>query len=307
MSRSNSASGRLTNWLLKQHPALVAKLPAFIALTRADRPIGILLLLWPTITALWIAGEGSPDLALLAIFVSGTAVMRSAGCCINDFADYNIDDKVARTRNRPLATGQLSRKEAAGCFAVLSFIGLILVLMTNYLTFVLSFGAIAVASLYPFMKRFTHLPQLVLGVAFSWGILMAFSAQTNSIPAPAYLLFLANVLWTVAYDTEYAMVDREFDLKIGVKSTAILFGDLDRFCIGLLQLLFIATLWFAGLQLELGMSFTIGLVAASALLIHQQLLIRNRQPEACFRAFLNNNWVGAVIFVGLVVDYLRAG
>jgi 4-hydroxybenzoate polyprenyltransferase len=285
-------------------PGFSARLPAYIDLTRANRPIGILLLLWPTISALWIAAEGVPDLKLLAIFIAGTAVMRSAGCCVNDFADYNIDGKVARTERRPLATGALRRQDAFYCFAVLAAVGFGLVLLTNWFTVLLSFGAIAVASIYPFMKRYTNLPQVVLGVAFSWGILMAFSAQTNSVPVVAYLLFIANAIWTVAYDTEYAMVDREFDKQIGVKSTAILFGDADRMFIGMLQLLFVMALWLVGRQLQLGIPYTLSLLGAAALLIYQQFLIKDRLPGPCFKAFLNNNWVGAVIFLGIFLSYL---
>jgi 4-hydroxybenzoate polyprenyltransferase len=285
-------------------PGFSARLPAYIELTRANRPIGILLLLWPTISALWIAAEGVPDLKLLAIFIAGTAVMRSAGCCVNDFADYNIDGKVARTERRPLATGALRRQDAFYCFAFLAAVGFGLVLLTNRFTVLLSFGAIAVASIYPFMKRYTNLPQVVLGVAFSWGILMAFSAQTNSVPVVAYLLFIANAIWTVAYDTQYAMVDREFDKQIGVKSTAILFGDADRMFIGMLQLLFVMALWLVGRQLQLGIPFTLSLLGATALLIYQQFLIKDRLPGPCFKAFLNNNWVGAVIFLGILLSYL---
>lgn len=291
---------RFTIWF----PGFSARLPAYIDLTRANRPIGILLLLWPTISALWIAAEGLPDLSLLAIFIAGTALMRSAGCCVNDFADYNIDGKVARTERRPLATGALRRQDAFYCFAFLSALGFGLVLLTNWFTVLLSFGAIAVASIYPFMKRYTNLPQVVLGVAFSWGILMAFSAQTNSVPVVAYLLFLANSIWTVAYDTEYAMVDREFDMQIGVKSTAILFGDADRMFIGMLQFMFVMAMWLVGRQLQLGWPYTLALIAAVALLIYQQFLIKDRLPGPCFKAFLNNNWVGAVIFLGIFLSYL---
>jgi 4-hydroxybenzoate polyprenyltransferase len=304
MKSSQSVLQLIKARLQSRFPGLMAKLPAFIDLTRANRPIGILLLLWPTISALWIAAEGLPDLDLLLIFILGTAVMRSAGCCINDYADHNIDGRVGRTEKRPLATGALKRQDALYCFAFLSAIGFVLVLLTNRFTILLSFGAIAVASIYPFMKRFTNLPQVVLGLAFSWGILMAFSAQTNTLPVVAWLLFFANAIWTVAYDTEYAMVDREFDKQIGVKSTAILFGDADRFFIGMLQVMFLFALWLAGRQLQLGMAFNLGLLAAAALLIWQQVLIKDRLPGPCFKAFLNNNWVGAVIFTGILLSYL---
>ena len=285
-------------------PEFTAKLPAYIELTRFDRPIGILLLLWPTISALWIAARGFPDLDLLIIFILGTVVMRAAGCSVNDFADHNIDAHVGRTEKRPLARGALSRKDALYCFAFFSAIGFFLVLLTNTLTVLLSFGAIVVAASYPFMKRFTHLPQVVLGVAFSWGIMMAFTAQTEAIPSAVFLLFVANVLWTVAYDTEYAMVDRDFDKEIGVKSTAILFGDADKVMIGILQGMFIVAMWLAGRRFEMDSPYYFGFIVAMALLVYQQYLIKDRSPGACFRAFLNNNWVGAVIFLGIFLNYL---
>ena len=270
-------------------------------LTRANKPIGIYLLLWPTISALWIAEQGFPRLSLLFIFVAGTALMRSAGCCVNDFADHKIDGKVERTERRPLAMGTLTRKDAFLCFALLSLISFGLVLLTNERTIMLSFSAVALVAVYPFMKRFTNLPQLVLGVAFSWGILMAFSAATGEVPQSAYLLFVANCMWTVAYDTQYAMVDREFDIEIGVKSTAILFGDADKLIIGSLQVMFILAMFLAGQQFELGVFYFLSLLVASGLLAYQQYLIRDRLPGACFEAFLNNNWVGAVIFIGVLL------
>ena len=304
MKPSQSFAQKLAAILQPRFPEFAAKLPAYIELTRANRPIGILLLLWPTISALWIAAEGFPNIGLLLIFVSGTALMRSAGCCVNDFADHNIDGKVGRTAGRPLATGTLKRQDALYCFATLSALGFVLVLLTNQFTILLSFGALAVASIYPFMKRYTNLPQVVLGVAFSWGILMAFTAQTDSLPIVAWLLFVANILWTVAYDTEYAMVDREYDKQIGVKSTAILFGDADRMFIGILQAMFIMAMWLVGRQLQLGFAYYGGLLVACGLLVYQQVLIKDRLPGPCFKAFLNNNWVGAVIFIGVVLSYL---
>lgn len=285
-------------------PELYGKLPHFARLIRLDRPIGIYLLLWPTLTALWIAAEGLPNISLLIIFTLGCAVMRSAGCCINDFADAKFDGRVQRTEQRPLATGALSRRDAVQCFIVLCAIAFLLVLLTNQQTILLSIAAVAIAALYPFMKRHTNLPQLVLGIAYSWGILMAFTAQTETIPQPAWLLFIANLIWTVAYDTEYAMVDREYDLKIGVKSTAILFGDADKLIIGTLQIMFVLALWLAAGQLQLGLFFYAGLLAACGLLAYQQWLIRDRLPGACFRAFLNNHWVGLAIFISVVLDYL---
>ena len=302
MSVLRSVWSRLATRFRARFPEFAGKLPAYVTLTRADRPIGILLLLWPTISALWIAGEGSPDWSLVCIFVAGTALMRSAGCCINDYADANIDGKVGRTQNRPLATGLLSRKEALSCFAVLAALAFLLVLFTNKFTIVLSFGAVAVASLYPFMKRYTNLPQVVLGVAFSWGILMAFSAQTGSIPVPAYLLFVANILWTVAYDTEYAMVDRAEDLLIGVKSTAILFGDLDRFIIGVLQALFVLLLWQVGGHLDFSAVYQGLLAVIAGLLCYQQFLIRDQSREGSFAAFKNNQWVGGTFFLAVLIE-----
>lgn len=278
-----------------------SKLPALLKLMRVDRPIGILLLLWPTLGALLIASGGFPRLDLLLIFSLGTAVMRSAGCCINDFADAKIDGNVARTENRPLATGELTRRDAIAAFVALSLIGFILVLFTNRETILLSFGAVALVALYPFMKRITHLPQLVLGIAYSCGILMAFTAVETQIPPAAYLLFIANCLWTVAYDTQYAMVDREYDLKIGVKSTAILFGDADRAMIGALQGLVLLAWWLAGGQFELGAGYTLGVGVAALLFVYHQFLIRDRLPEPCFKAFLHNNWVGVAVFVGVVL------
>ncbi|MFK7863439.1 MAG: 4-hydroxybenzoate octaprenyltransferase [Pseudohongiellaceae bacterium] len=291
-------------WLSVNFPRFHAKLPAFVELTRLNKPIGITLLLWPTIGALWIASSGFPSIDLLLIFLLGTLVMRSAGCCVNDYADYNIDGKVDRTQSRPLAVGKLTRNDALYCFLFLSVIGFLLVLLTNIETILLSVGAVALVAIYPFMKRFSNLPQVVLGIAFSWGILMAFMAESRQIPQAAYLLFLANVLWTVAYDTEYAMVDREFDLKIGVKSTAILFGEADKMIIGSLQAMFIVSMWLAGGQFELTWPYFLSLIIASGFLIYQQMLIKDRLPGPCFKAFLNNNWVGAVIFAGVFLSLL---
>ncbi len=304
MSMSENFWTTIQTRLRARFPEFAAKLPAYIELTRFDRPIGIFLLLWPTISALWIAAQGFPDLDLLIIFVLGTVVMRAAGCSVNDFADYNIDGQVSRTEKRPLATGALTRRDALACFVFFSVIGFLLVLLTNRMTVLLSIGAILVVATYPFMKRFTHLPQVVLGVAFSWGIMMAFTAQTESIPSAVFLLFVANILWTVAYDTEYAMVDRDFDKEIGVKSTAILFGDADKLMIGALQAMFIVAMILAGRRFEIGSPYYISLLIAAGLLIYQQLLIKDRSPGACFRAFLNNNWVGAVIFLGIFLSYL---
>lgn len=294
---------KLNNWLERRFPAIHDRLPAFIQLVRLDKPIGVYLLLWPTLGALWIAAQGWPDFHLLVIFIVGTWVMRSAGCAINDFADSKIDGDVLRTQTRPIITGQVKRHEALITFVALCLIGLVLLLFTNKLTIQLSFGAVLVAFLYPFMKRYTNLPQVVLGIAFSWGILMAFSAQTNELPSAAWLLFVANCLWTVAYDTQYAMVDREYDLKIGVKSTAILFGDADKIIIAALQGLFLLAMLLAAQQFKMGGWFYLSLLVTFLQFVWQHRLIKDRTPEGCFKAFLSNHWVGATIFVGIFLDY----
>ena len=276
----------------------------YIQLMRLDRPIGTLLLLWPTLWAVWIAGDGSPSLKTVVIFTLGVIVMRAAGCVINDFADRNIDGHVKRTEGRPLATGALSGRQALMLFAGLAAVAFVLVLFLNTFTILLSLGALALAVLYPFMKRYTHLPQVVLGAAFSWAIPMAFAAETNSVPAIAWLLYTANLLWTVAYDTEYAMVDRDDDLKIGVKSTAILFGEMDRLMIGALQGMALFALWLLGRQLSFGDFWLAGLAVAAGLFVYQHWLMRERSRDGCFQAFLNNQWVGLAVFVGLLADYL---
>ena len=304
MSSESKIVTNLQKKLESKFPAFAEKLPGYLQLIRFDKPIGVLLLFWPTITALWIAAEGLPDLNLLIIFSLGSFVMRSAGCAINDYADFDFDGKVDRTQSRPLATGLLKRRDALYVFLFFSLCGFVLVLLTNVQTILLSLGAVVVVAIYPFMKRFTNLPQVVLGIAFSWGILMAFTAQTESIPPAAYLLFIANALWTIAYDTEYAMVDREDDIKLGIKSTAILFGDADRMMILILQLMFAASLLLAARQLQLGGFFYGGLGASILLMLYQQWLIRDREPPECFKAFLNNNWVGAAVFAGVVLNYL---
>lgn len=276
--------------------------PDFWRLARMDRPIGIFLLLWPTLWCLWIAADGVPETRLLVIFILGTVLMRAAGCCVNDFADRDFDPHVARTRERPLPTGRVRPREALLLCAGLSLLAFVLVLFTNPLTILMSFGALGIALLYPFTKRFTNLPQVFLGAAFSWGGLMAFTAQTGELPAQAWLLYLANFLWTVAYDTEYAMADREYDLRIGVKSTAILFGRADRLVIGLLQFAFLWLLWLSGEAFGLGQWFRLGLFVAGALFVHQHWLIRHREPSACFRAFLHNNRVGLAVFAFTALD-----
>jgi len=279
------------------------QIPDYLALIRFDRPIGTYLLLWPTLWALWIAAEGVPSFKLLLIFVLGTFLMRSAGCVINDYADRNIDGHVERTQARPLATGRLSEKQALVFFVLLCALAFGLVLLTNQLTVMLSFAAVLLATCYPFMKRYTHLPQLVLGAAFSCAIPMAFAAVTNGLPQALWLLYIASVLWIVVYDTFYAMVDREDDLKIGVKSTAILFGDDDKRITAMLQVCVIGVMVLAGAQFQLGYWFYLSLIGAGALFVYQQKLIKERQRDRCFQAFLNNNYVGMVIFVGIALNY----
>ena len=275
----------------------------YVQLMRLDRPIGTLLLLWPTLWAVWIAGDGSPSIKTVMIFTLGVFVMRAAGCVINDIADRNIDGRVERTKQRPLATGAITTKQAAALFIALALVAFILVLFLNPFTILLSFGGIGLAVLYPFTKRFTYMPQLFLGAAFSWAIPMAFAAETNSVPAIAWLLYIANLLWTVAYDTQYAMCDREDDLKIGVKSSAILFGDADRVMIGVLQGLAVLALLLAGQQMALSWPWYAGLGVAIGTFIWQHYQIYDRERWACFRAFLNNQWSGAAIFAGLLLNY----
>jgi 4-hydroxybenzoate polyprenyltransferase len=273
-------------------------------ITRMDKPIGTYLLLWPTYWALWIASDGWPNLHLLIVFSLGVFIMRSAGCVINDYADRKIDGKVERTKNRPLVNGMMTSNEAINLFGILIGMALGLVLTLSWPTIYLSVVALFLAALYPFMKRYTQLPQVFLGAAFSWGMIMAFAEAQGEIPVVAWLLFLANLCWTVAYDTMYAMVDREDDLKIGVKSTAILFADNDKRIIGFLQLLTLGLLWTVGDILAFGWPYQLTLVVAGALFSYQQLLISNRERDTCFKAFLHNHWVGLIIFVGILFEYL---
>ncbi|HEY3487478.1 MAG TPA: 4-hydroxybenzoate octaprenyltransferase [Gammaproteobacteria bacterium] len=273
-------------------------------LCRLDRPIGIYLLLWPTLWALWIAGSGQPDFKLLFIFVAGTVLIRSAGCAINDFADRKIDAHVARTRDRPLATGRLRPAEAIGVFMVLSLLAFGLVLFTNELTIRLSFIGVTLVMFYPFAKRYTYLPQVVLGAAFGWSVPMAFAAQTGSVSTVCWLLFVATVVWTTAYDTMYAMVDREDDIKIGVKSTAILFGEADVMLIMLLQGMMLLALALVGQRLELSIIYYCSLLIVLGIIVYQYFLLRQRQREDCFKAFLSNHYIGMIVFAGLVLHYL---
>jgi len=271
------------------------------------RPIGIYLLLWPTLWALWLAGDGQPPRGAVLVFALGVALMRSAGCVMNDIADRKFDPHVARTRDRPLAAGRVRLGEAVGLAVVLCLLAFALVLTQNALTVQLSFVGLALAASYPFMKRFHHFPQFHLGAAFGWGIPMAYAAVTGALPPVAWLLFLSNVIWSAVYDTQYAMVDREDDLKIGVKSTAILFGKRDKRIIGYLQLLLLAVLVAVGLLADRGWIYYLGLIAAAWLALYQQYLIRDRDPDGCFKAFLNNNGFGLVVFCGLLLDYLPIG
>jgi 4-hydroxybenzoate polyprenyltransferase len=282
------------------------RLRQYALLMRLDRPIGSLLLLWPALWALWLAGAGHPQPLIVVVFVLGVVLMRSAGCVINDYADRNVDPHVARTRQRPLAAGRVTSREALSLFVVLCLLAFTLVLLMNRLTVMLSFGAVILAVIYPFMKRYTHLPQVVLGMAFGWAVPMAYAAQTGAVPPLAWLLFIATVLWDTAYDTMYAMVDRPDDLRIGVKSTAILFGEADRHLIALIQGLFFVVMIMIGRQMQLGVYYYAGLVTAMGLAVYQLWLIRRRDPGECFKAFLNNNWFGMAIFAGIVVQYLTA-
>jgi 4-hydroxybenzoate polyprenyltransferase len=283
------------------------RLREYARLMRLDRPIGIWLLLWPVLWALWISSNGHPDERLFVIFVLGTFVMRSAGCVMNDFADREFDPHVRRTADRPLAKQSVSPAEALGLFAVLALVALALVIPLNRPTQVLALIGGILAVTYPFLKRFFSLPQAYLGAAFGWSVPMAFAAQTGAIPPVAWVLFVSVVLWTTAYDTMYAMVDREDDLVIGVRSSAILFGRADRILIAALQLAALCGLALVGWMSELGHWYWAGLAVAAALAAHQQVLIRNRQPAECFRAFLNNNLLGLAVFAGLALDYLFRG
>lgn len=283
---------------------LQQKVLAIKLITRMDKPIGTYLLLWPTYWALWIASDGWPNFHLLIVFSLGVFVMRSAGCVINDIADMKVDGKVERTSNRPLISGLISKDQALSLFGVLIGIALGLVLTLSWPTIYLSVIALLLAACYPFMKRYTQLPQVVLGAAFSWGMIMAFSEAQGQVPTIAWLLFTANLLWTVAYDTMYAMVDRNDDLKIGVKSTAILFGKHDKRVIGLLQLLVLGLLFTVGDMLAFGWPYQLSLVICAGLFSYQQMLITNREREKCFQAFLHNHWVGMAVFIGIFMEYL---
>ncbi len=279
----------------------------YLRLTRLDKPIGILLLLWPTLMALWLAAGGWPDTDVLLIFILGVILMRSAGCAINDYADRDIDKHVRRTQSRPLTSGRISSLEALLVFAILSLAAFALVLLLNPLTIWMSLGGIVLAASYPFMKRYHYLPQIHLGAAFGWAVPMAYTAQANELTPMTWLLFLFVVLWATAYDTMYAMADRDDDIKIGVKSTAILFGPADKLIIGIIQIMTLFALIMIGERAELSGFYYAGVLAAAVFAVWQQYLIRQREPQQCFRAFLNNNWFGFVLFLGVFCDYQFGG
>jgi len=283
---------------------LAERLTLYIQLTRLNRPIGILLLLWPTLWGVWLAGNGSPQWAVVAIFALGTVLMRSAGCVINDYADRDFDRHVQRTRNRPITSGRLAPREALYLAAGLALAALLLILPLNRLTLWLSVPAVFLAASYPFTKRFLAIPQAYLGIAFGFGIPMAFAAQLNAVPAAAWWLLLANIFWCVAYDTEYAMVDRDDDIHLGIHSSALFFGKYDVAAVMGCYAATLAILAGIGNALQLGTAYYLGLLLAAGISAYHYTLIRERQREACFKAFLHNNWFGAAVFAGIVLDYL---
>ena len=286
---------------------LARRVAEYGRLARLDRPIGTWLLLWPTLWALWIASRARPDPTVLIVFVLGVIVMRAAGCIINDFADRNIDPHVKRTRERPLAARRVSPAEALTLFVLLMLAALWLVTRLNRLTFELAVLGAALTASYPFVKRFFPLPQLYLGLSFGgWSIPMAFAAQLGTVPRVAWVLYIAAVVWAVVYDTLYAMVDRDDDRKIGIQSSALLFADLDRLMVGVMQVIMLAALALVGHDLKFGPWYRAGLIGAAALFAYQQWLIRRREPAACLRAFLNNNYVGMAIFIGVALQYVYA-
>ena len=293
---------RFHPWTIHELPRILGGLQEYARLMRLDRPIGIWLLLWPTLWALWISSRGKPNPRIFIIFVAGTVLMRSAGCAVNDYADRSFDPHVARTKNRPLAAGRISPLEALVLFALLSMTALMLALQLNKSTLLLAVAGGFLAVSYPFVKRFLAVPQMYLGVTFGWGIPMAFMAQYEQVPRVAWLLLLANVLWVTVYDTIYAMVDRDDDLKIGVRSTAILFGDSDRHIIAVLQIMTLLSLYLVGGIIHMGYWYDAGLWAGAAFFVYQLWLIRGRDREACFRAFLNNNYFGMAVFIGMALE-----
>jgi 4-hydroxybenzoate polyprenyltransferase len=285
--------------LNNSHP----RVHAFIQLTRLDRPVGIWLLLWPTWWSLWLAARGMPSWGNLVIFTLGCILMRSAGCAINDYADRHLDGQVSRTRLRPLATGRLTARDALMAFGILCFLAFLLVLLTNKLTIMLACAAASLTVLYPFCKRHTYLPQVVLGAAFACSIPMAWAAELGQLKPEVWLLFCTALMWTIAYDTFYGMVDRADDLRVGIRSTAILFGEADRAITGILQALVLLGLLLVGHKFQMGWPFNLGLTAAAGLFVWQQYLIRSREPDLCLRAFLNNQWVGMAVFAGIALDF----
>ncbi len=294
---------RFHPWTIHELPRILGGLRDYALLMRLDRPIGIWLLLWPTLWALWISSRGKPNQGIFIIFVAGTVLMRSAGCAINDYADRSFDPRVTRTKDRPLAAGRISTLEALVLFTALSLTALLLALQLNKATLLLAVVGGFLAISYPFIKRFLPVPQMYLGVTFGWGIPMAFEAQYEQVPRVAWLLLIANVLWVTVYDTLYAMVDRDDDVKIGVRSTAILFGDSDRHIIAVLQVMTLITLYLVGRMIHMGWWYLAGLAAGAVFFAYQLWLIRARDRDACFRAFLNNNYVGMAVFIGMALEY----
>jgi len=290
--------------MIADHVAEREGIYPYITLMRLNKPIGILLLLWPTLWALWLAAKGYPDPLMLAVFVAGVIVMRSAGCVINDIADRHVDGHVKRTRERPLAVGKITIPSALVLFFVLILCALLLVLLCNFFTIQLAFIGAALAVIYPFLKRITHLPQAWLGMAFAWSVPMAFAAETNAVPFVGWFLFFTAMVWPVIYDTMYAMADRVDDVKIGVKSIAILFGRWDLAMIALLQMVFVSMMVFVGRLFQLDVIYYASLLVVSALFVYQQWLIKDRDPALCMRAFLNNHWIGCIIFMGIFFSYL---
>ena len=280
------------------------RISLYIQLARLDRPIGILLLLWPTLWAVWIASKGHPSTFVVFVFVAGTVLMRSSGCVINDYADRDIDKHVKRTQQRPVTSGQISPREALWLAAALAAIAFLLILPLNTLTLLLSVPAVLLAGSYPYTKRFLAIPQAYLGIAFGFGIPMAFAAIQNTVPAIAWLLLLANIFWCIAYDTEYAMVDRDDDIHLGIHSSALLFGKYDVIAVMMCYAIALALLAYIGNTLHLGASFYIALIVAAGIAIYHYTLIRSRQREKCFKAFLHNSWFGATVFAGFAVEYL---
>jgi 4-hydroxybenzoate polyprenyltransferase len=294
---------RFHPWTTNELPRMIATLDDYVQLTRLDKPIGIWLLLWPTLWALWIASHGRPDPRLFIIFVLGTVLMRSAGCAINDYADRSFDPRVERTKGRPLAAGRITTIEALLLFAVLSLTALALVLQLNRMTLLFALAGAALAVTYPFIKRFLSVPQMYLGITFGWGIPMAFAAELERVPRVAWLLLLANMLWVTVYDTMYAMVDRNDDLQIGVRSTAILFGDSDRHIIAVLQAMTLFSLYLVGGMMRMSSWYYAGLIAGAIFFVHHLWLIRTRDRANCFRAFLNNHYFGMSVFLGIALNY----